>query len=50
MDVKRKCKDEIRKMKEVKFEVLMFLTSDGKIAMYQEDLDKDIFIKPVGVK
>lgn len=51
IDEEKKMQDEIRKMKEVKlFEVLMFLTSDGKIAMYQEDLDKDIFIKPVGVK
>ncbi len=42
---------EVRKMKEVKlFEVLMFLTSDGKIQMSQEDLDADLFIKPVGVR
>lgn len=42
---------EVIKMKEVKlFEVLMFLTSDGKISMAQTDFDAEIFIKPIGVR
>lgn len=51
IDEEQNLPKEVKKMKEVKlFEVLMFLTSDGKIALSQEDFDKDIYIKPIGVR